>query len=132
MVGGIVMKKYQVTLTEEQLMLIAKCVEDCHRFACGQTELWNTTLQFNIKNWGELRDQLIELQPLVTPELRYGAFYDWAGTGCEDEFKRKFITKTYPIYREIYHKVINDGVYKSSTLTCKEGGQVPIIEAIEE
>ena len=44
------MKKYQVTLTEEQLMLIAKRVEDCYRFACGQTELYNTTFQFNIKN----------------------------------------------------------------------------------
>ena len=39
------MKKYRITLTEEQLRLIADCVEDCHRFACGQTELWNTTLQ---------------------------------------------------------------------------------------
>lgn len=126
------MKKYRVTLTEEQLILIAQCVEDCHRFACGQTELWNTTSQFNIKNWAELRDQLLELQPLVTPELRYGTFYDWAGTGCKDDFQRKFIAKTYPVYREIYHKMINDGVYKSSTLTCKEGGQVPIIEAIEE
>ena len=37
------MKKYRITLTEEQLRLIADCVEDCHRFACGQTELWNTT-----------------------------------------------------------------------------------------
>lgn len=126
------MKKYQVTLTEEQLMLIAQCVEDCHRFACGQTELWNTTSQFNIKNWAELRDQLLELQPLVTPELSYRAFYNWAGTGCKDEFQRKFIAKTYPIYREIYHKVINNGVYESLTLTCKEGGQVPIIEVIEE
>lgn len=125
------MKKYQVTLTEEQLMIIAQCVEDCHRFACGQTELWNTTSQFNIKNWAELRDQLLKLQPLVTPELEYRVSYDWAGTGCKDEFQRKFIAKTYPIYREIYHKMINDRVYKSSTLTCKEGGQVPIIEEIE-
>lgn len=34
--------KYQMTLTRQQIMLIAaNCVEDCHRFACGQTELWN-------------------------------------------------------------------------------------------
>ena len=26
------MKKYRITLTKEQLMLIANCVEDCHRF----------------------------------------------------------------------------------------------------
>lgn len=28
-------KKYQITLTEDQLILIAQCVEDCHRFAAG-------------------------------------------------------------------------------------------------
>lgn len=129
--GGIVVKKYQVTLTEEQLMLIAQCVEDCHRFACGQTELYNTTFQFNIKNWAELRDQLQNLQSLVTPELEYGASYDWAGNGCKDEHQRKFIAKTYAIYREILHKVINDGVYKCPTLTCEEGGKLPIIEEVE-
>ena len=36
------MKKYRITLTEEQLMLVANCVEDCHRFICGQTDLHNT------------------------------------------------------------------------------------------
>ena len=35
-------KKYQIELTETQLRLIADCVEDCHRFAGGQTELHNT------------------------------------------------------------------------------------------
>lgn len=126
------MKKYRVILTEEQLMLIAQCVEDCHRFACGQTELWNTTSQFNIKNQAELRNQLQKLQPLVTPELEYMASYDWAGNGCKDKHQKRFIAKTYAIYREILHKIINDGVYKCSTLTCDEGGQVPIIEVIEE
>ena len=129
--GGIVVKKYQVTLTEEQLMLIANCVEDCHRFACGQTELWNTTSQLDIENWAELRDQLQNLQPLVTPELKYGTSYDWAGNGCKDKQQRNFIAKTYTIYREILHKVINDGVYKCPTLTCEEGGKLPIIEEVE-
>ena len=126
------MKKYQVILTEEQLMLIEQCVEDCHRFACGQTELWNTTSRFNIKNQAELRNQLQKLQPLVTPELEYRASYDWAGNGCKDKHQKRFIVKTYAIYREILHKIINDGIYKCSTLTCDESGQVPIIEAIEK
>ena len=43
-------KKYRITLTEHQLMLIANCVEDCHRFASGQTELANTLDIANIKN----------------------------------------------------------------------------------
>ena len=126
------MKKYRITLTKEQLMLIANCVEDCHRFACGQTELWHTTSAFNIKEWDELRDRLQCLQPLVTPELEYRASYDWAGNECKDKHQKRFIAKTYAIYREILHKIINDGIYKCSTLTCDEGGQVPIIEAIEE
>ena len=67
-----------MTLTQEQLTLIANCVEDCHRFACGQTELWHTTSAFNIKEWDELRDRLQCLQPLVTPELEKGASYGWA------------------------------------------------------
>lgn len=122
------MKKYQVTLTKEQLMLIAQCVEDCHRFACGQTELWNTTSQFNIKDWNELRTRLQNLKSFVTPELEYS----WDGYGCEDDHQRKFIAKTYAIYREILHKVVNDGVYTSPTLTCEEGGELPIIEELEE
>ena len=126
------MKKYRITLTKEQLMLIANCVEDCHRFACRETELWNTTSAFNIKERKELKDWLQCLQPLVTPELSRGASYGWSGTGCKDEYQRKFIAKTYAIYREILHKVVNNGVYKYPTLTCEEGGELPIIEQIED
>ena len=126
------MKKYRITLTKEQLMLIANCVEDCHRFACGETELWNTTSAFNIKERGELRDWLQCLQPLVTPELSRGASYGWSGIGCKDEHQRKFIAKTYAIYREILYKVVNNGVYKYPTLTCDEGGELPIIEQVED
>ena len=126
------MKKYRMTLTQEQLMLIANCVEDCHRFACGETELWNTTSAFNIKEWDELRDRLQCLQPLVTPELDMGASYGWTGNGCKDKFQRKFIAQTYAIYREILHKVVNSGVYASPTLRCEEGGELPIIEEVKE
>ena len=53
------MKKYRITLTEGQLMLVSKCVEDCHRFACGQTELWNTTLQLGFMDAMEEKKWLI-------------------------------------------------------------------------
>ena len=53
------MKKYRITLTEEQLRLIADCAEDCHRFACGQTELWNTTLQLGFMDAMEEKKWLI-------------------------------------------------------------------------
>ena len=126
------MKKYRITLTEEQLILISNCVEDCHRFACGETELQNTTSAFNIKEWKELRYRLQCLQPLVTPELGICESYGWSGIGCKDEYQRKFIAKTYAIYREILYKVVNNGVYKYPTLTCEEDGELPIIEEVKD
>ena len=126
------MKKYRITLTEEQLILISNCVEDCHRFACGETELQNTTSAFNIKEWKELRYRLQCLQPLVTPELGICESYGWSGIGCKDEYQRKFIAKTYAIYREILYRVVNDGVYEYPTLTCEEGGELPIIEEVKD
>lgn len=130
------MKKYRVTLTERQLVLISKCVEDCHRFAAGQTELWNTCGEININRWAELRNSLQELQPFVTPELERNASYGWSGGSCKDKYQRKFIAETYPIYREIMHffAIKNEwhDVYSSNTLTCEEGGSLPIIEEIEE
>ena len=130
--GEIVMKKYQVTLTEEQLILIAKCVEDCHRFVCGQTGLDNTIDVLCGPHKFMIKERLKLLSKFVNPDLLPNQSYDWAGSGCKDEQQRSFIAKTYAIYREILHKVVNDGVYKSSTLTCKVDGQVPIIEVIEE
>ena len=125
------MKKYRVILTEEQLMLIAKCVEDCHRFVCGQTGLDNTISVLCSSHKLEIKERLKLLQKFVNSNLLPNQSYDWAGTGCKDEQQRNFIAKTYAIYREILHKVVNYGVYESPTLTCKEGGQVPIIEEIE-
>ena len=127
------MKKYRITLTKEQLMLIANCVEDCHRFACGETDLHNTISRIeSIDIRLELKKRLRILPHFINPELPPNASYDWAGNGCKDEHQRKFIAKTYAIYREILHKVVNNGVYKYPTLTCEEGGELPIIEEVKE
>ena len=32
-------KIWRIELTERQLMLMARCVEDCHRFMSGQMEM---------------------------------------------------------------------------------------------
>ena len=122
--------KYQMTLTEEQIMLIANCVEDCHRFACGETELWNTIALMNSN--GELKAKMKELHDFAVPELSANQYYDWAGSGCKSKSQKKFIAQTYAIYREILHKVVNKGVYKSHTLTCEDNGGLPIIEEIKE
>lgn len=123
-------KKYRITLTVHQLMLIANCVEDCHRFAAGQTEMSNTVGSF--KHDKSLDYLLKNLHQHIVPELLPGQDYDWAGSGCKNKHQRQFIAETYPLYREIYHKVINEGVYKTPTLTCEEGGPLPIIEEVEE
>lgn len=130
--------KWKIELTEHQLMLMARCVEDCHRFMAGQTELFNSTCC--LKRYRQLQENLRELQPLITPELSYGASYGWTGGSCPDENQRKFIAETYYLYREIYHQVTLDtskkvdmswNVYYGDTLTCKDSGEPIKVERIE-
>ena len=92
-------KKWRIELTEHQLMLMAKCVEDCHRFIGGQMELINSTACLTRRL--VLCEQLSYLQPLVTPLLERGASYGWNGGSCPDKNQRKFIAETYYLYREI-------------------------------
>lgn len=118
-------KKYQITLTEKQLQLIANCVEDCHRFMGGQMEMMNTTSL--LPNYKDIKAELEELKPLVTPYLSACASYGWNGGQCPNEHQRKFIAQTYPIYREIKHFFAVQrkdywSCYDSETLTCEEGG----------
>lgn len=130
------MAKYTLEVTEEQLRLIANCVEDCSRFMSGQTELWHMTS--NLENYSELRDKLNELKPLVTPELSYNASYGWSGSGCPNKHQRKIIAMSYAIYREILHRLAVDNqkegdsynVYLGATLTCEEGGELPKIKRL--
>ena len=132
--------KWKIELTGHQLMLMARCVEDCCRFLTGETELSNSTCC--LKHYSQLKEKLLELQPLVTPELSYGASYGWNGGSCPDENQRKFIAETYYLYREIYHQVTLDeakskdmdmswNVYYGDTLTCKDSGEPIKVERIE-
>lgn len=127
-------KKYQITLTEEQLMLMARCVEDCSRFAAGQTELYNVLRSIDMYDLS-LRKKLQDLQPLVTPVLGRGASYDWSGSGCPNEEQRKFIARSYYLYREIYHQHNLaegiDNVYTSETLRCKDSGELIQLKVID-
>lgn len=128
-------KKYQITLTEEQLMLMAHCVEDCSRFAAGQTELYNVLRSIDMYDLS-LRKKLQDLQPLITPGLGRGASYDWSGSGCPNEEQRKFIAQSYYLYREIYHQRNLaegiDNVYTSETLRCKDSGEPIQVKVIDD
>ena len=131
-------KKWRIELTEHPLRLMAQCIEDCHRFIAGQTELSNSTAC--LKHYRELGEALGKLQPLVTPELRRNASYGWSGGSCPDKKQRKFIAETYYLYREIYHQLTLDAakhkdmgwnIYLSETLTCNESGETIKVERVE-
>ena len=131
-------KKWRIELTEHQLRLMAQCVEDCHRFIAGQTELNNSTAC--LEHYNALSEELGKLQPLVTPLLERNAAYGWSGGSCPDKNQRKFIAETYYLYREIYHQLILDmsknknmycNVYLDETLTCDESGEPIKVERVE-
>ena len=131
-------KKWRIELTEHQLMLLAKCVEDCHRFVGGQMELSNSTSC--LTHYMELSEELGKLQPLVTPQLERCASYGWNGGSCPNYKQRKFLAETYYLYREIYHQITRDvakyvdmrlNVYLDETLTCSESGEPIKVERIE-
>ena len=127
------MKNFQITVNEHQLNLIARCIEDCCRFLCGQTELWHTTSQLS-KNYLELREKLEGLQSLVTPNLSKGASYGWNGGSCPDEWQKKMIAETYYIYRTmLYHLHKDDeswSVYTSPALRCEDSGEIIEIKEV--
>ena len=131
-------KKWRIELTEHQLRLMAQCVEDCHRFIVGQMELRNSIIC--LKHYFKLREELGELQPLVTPLLGRNASYGWNGGSCPDKHQRKFIAETYYLYREIYHQLTLEtakhkdmcwNVYLGDTLTCNESGEPIKVERVE-
>ena len=131
-------KKWRIEMTEHQLMLMAQCVEDCHRFIGGQMELSNSTSCLTRRQ--VLCEELSKLQPLVTPLLGRGASYGWNGSSCPDKNQRKFLAETYYLYREIYHQLTLESakhkdmwwnVYLDETLTCNESGEPIKVERIE-
>jgi hypothetical protein len=126
--------KYLIELSEQQLRLIADCVEDCHRFMSGQMDMSNTVARLDC--FKDLKFELGKLKHYVTPDLP-DSDYKWNGGLCPNEPQRKFIAQTYPIYREIRHFFAlknNDwaNVYMSNTMTCKEGGEPIKIKEVEE
>lgn len=131
-------KKWRIELTEHQLRLMAQCIEDCHRFIAGRTELSNSITC--LKHYHELYDALGTLHPFVTPRLGHGTSYGWNGGSCPDKNQRKFIAETYYLYREIYHQLtleaakhedIGWNVYLGETLTCNESGEPIKVERVE-
>lgn len=129
--------KWRIELTEHQLLLMAQCIEDCHRFIGGQMELSNSTSC--LTRHLELSEELGKFQQFVAPNLGRGASYGWSGGSCPNENQRRFLAETYYLYREIYHQItiedaknkdIGWNVYLGETLTCDESGEPIKVERI--
>lgn len=124
------MKKYRIELSEQQMRLIADCLEDVSRFASGQWEMRYTIEEIlrglpfeeQIKRRGEVEEFLKQAKRVLLPEFPDNARKSYNGS--------EFIGNTYQIYRTILHKLAIDNnwnnVYSSSALPSGNLGTIKI------
>ena len=127
------MKKYKIELSEEQMRVIAQCLEDVSRFASGQWKMENTIeamlqclpFEEQIKRRDEAEELLKKVKRILLPELQDNASKGYNGS--------EFIGNTYQIYRTILHQFAIDNnwnnVYSYSALPSGNLGTIKI-EAI--
>lgn len=128
------MRKFNVELTEEQLSLVARCLEDVCRFACGQVKLQNTVEEIVKKQHSsvdkqidvrdEAQEKLQELRSVLFPNLHPNSSYGYNAN--------PFIGNTYQIYRTMKHHLLKDtkewNVYHSPALPSGTMGIIKITE----
>ena len=123
-------KKYTIELTEQQMRLIADCLEDVSRFASGQWEMRYTIeemlrgLPFDekMKRRDEVEELLKQAKRVLLPDYRDNASKGYDGS--------EFIGNTYQIYRTILHQLAKDNdwnnVYSSEPLPSGNMGTIKI------
>lgn len=124
------MKKYTIELSEEQMSLIAQCLEDVSRFASGQWQMQNTLeamvkgLPFDeqIRRRDQAEEVLRQAKKVLLPEISDNSSMGYNGT--------EFIGNTYQIYRTILHQFAKDNnwenVYSSPALPSGKLGTIKI------
>lgn len=124
------MNKYSIEVTEEQIRLIADCLEDVSRFAAGQCEMkWSIGEMLKDVPFDEKMEKrkgaeavLKQAKRILLPELSTNENKGYDGTD--------FIGNTYQIYRTILHKLAIehnwDNVYSSPPLKSGTMGTVKI------
>lgn len=124
------MKKYKIELSEDQMRLIADCLEDISRFASGQWEMRYTieamtkNLPFDeqMKRRDEVEELFRQAKRVLLPDMVDNGSFGYNGT--------EFIGNTYQIYRTILYKLAVDNnwdnVYSSSALPSGTLGTVKI------
>ena len=125
---------YKIELSEEQMSIIAQCLEDVSRFASGQWEMQNTIeamvkglpFEDQIKRRDEAEELLKQAKRVLLPEMQDNSSKGYNGS--------EFIGNTYQIYRTILHQLAIDNnwdnVYSSSALPSGNLGTIKI-EAID-
>lgn len=126
-------RKWQITLTEEQMCVMMGALEDWHRFISGQCSMDFATSYIDSPKAMHLAREILDKQvkPTMFPELSLNASYSWCG-GQPNPHMSKVAAMSYMLYREMRHQLTltdypnTESVYKSKTLTCEEQG--PMID----
>ncbi len=122
--------KYQLTIDEHQLLMIARAVEDYSRTLGGQAEMTHASM-FADADAQDVRECLLGYNQLMNPN---GEKYGWSGYGCKNEHKRKEIAASFYLYHEIlnfyYTERHIDNVYSDGTLTCENSGNPIVIKNV--
>jgi len=126
------MTKYTIELSEDQMRLIADCLEDISRFAAGQHEMRHT-IEEMLRGWQfdtamEKRDQieahLKGIRQILFPTMPINASLGYDET--------EFIGNTYQIYRTILHRLAMDNdwnnVYSSPALPSGTMGTIKVFK----
>jgi hypothetical protein len=123
-------KKYTIELSEEQMRLVAQCIEDVSRFAAGQWELQNTIEAMvkgfpftdQIQRRDDAEEHLRRAKQILIPQFADNQSYGYNST--------EFIGNTYQIYRTIWHQLAKDNdwdnVYSSPALASGTLGTIKI------
>ena len=128
------MKKYRIEVSEQQIRLIADCLEDVSRFAAGQWEMRRTVeemlrgLPFDeqMKRRSKVEELLKQTKRVLLPDLPDNASKGYNGS--------EFIGNVYQIYRTILHQFAKDNdwdnIYSSPALPSGTLGTIKI-EAVD-
>lgn len=122
-------RKWQITLTEEQLCVMITAMEDWHRFLCGQCSMNHATSYIGSPKDMRITRGLLDncVKPAMFPELARDAAYSWDG-GQSNPYMSRAAAISYLLYREPLHQLalVSDprpcDVYMYDTPTCSEQG----------
>jgi hypothetical protein len=129
------MNRYRIELSEEQMLLVSRCLEDISRFAGGQYELRYTIeemlyalpLDEHMERRKKIEDLLLEVKKILFPDLAVGQSLIYDSTD--------FIGNVYQIYRSILHRLAvdnkQDNMYSYPALPSGNMGRVTIEKITE-